>query len=114
MTLSKQQKLHANIRNSQVNAKDKGIETTLGYRKLRYAKNLTTGSLGVVYQPIQVLSFYAGYSEGAFVDLNTETNALPDKPETSKQIEMGAKVSLFDDKLNLNVALFKTKRENYI
>ena len=114
MALSEQWKVRANLRNSHVIAKDEGIETTLGYRKLRYAKNLTIGSLGVVYQPIQNITFYTGYSEGAFVDLNTETNALPDKPETSKQVEMGTKASLFDNKLNLNVALFKTKHENYI
>jgi iron complex outermembrane receptor protein len=59
------------------------------------------------------LSFYTGYSTGAFVNIATESTAISTKPETSKQVEIGSKMSLLNNKLDVNAALFKTQRENY-
>ena len=74
---------------------------------------MTTYSTGGVYQPTQNFAFYAGYSTGAFINLSTEPQALSTAPETSDQIEVGAKTMFFDGKADLNVALFQSSRNNY-
>ena len=83
------------------------------YREIAQTKSLTTYSTGGVYQPTKNLAFYAGYSTGAFINLSTESQALSTAPETSDQIEVGAKTMFFDGKADLNVALFQTSRNNY-
>ncbi len=112
ISLNPQWKLRAGIRNDHVNASDKGIEGTLGYREISYNKDLLSGSLGLVYQPSSQLSFYTGYSKGAFNNINTKVSQLSIKPETSRQFEIGSKLNT--EKLDLSVALFRIKRENYL
>lgn len=113
-------KLRASIRNDRVQFSDKGFSrTTLNgvtayrYRVVDEAANLTTGSLGAVYQPTKDLAFYAGYSEGAFVNLATEATIVSKDPEASKQTEVGVKTTLFGGLADVNAALFNTRRENY-
>jgi iron complex outermembrane receptor protein len=47
------------------------------------------------------------------VSIQTESTSLTGVPETSNQIEVGAKSALFDGRLSLNVALFETERDHY-
>jgi iron complex outermembrane recepter protein len=116
--LSEQFKLRLGIRNDLVQWSDKGFQfnsasNTYGYREIVRSKALTTYSTGGVYQPTKFLSFYAGYSTGAFVNLATEALAVSTAPETSNQIEVGAKTTFLDGKADLNLALFQTSRNNY-
>lgn len=113
-------KLRGGVRHDIINYEDKGFERSVQslagvskYRELVHSKSFTTGSIGGVFQPTPFLAFYAGYSTGAFINLATESKALPAAPETSSQIEVGAKTTLLNDKLDLNVALFDTQRNNY-
>lgn len=109
-------KLRVGIRNDLVQYSDKGFQLVsgnYGYREIVQTKSLTTYSTGGVYQPTQNLAFYAGYSTGAFINLATESQALSTAPETSDQIEVGAKTMFFDGKADINVALFQTSRNNY-
>ena len=78
----------------------------------RFNETLQSGQIGVVIQPTASLSFYGGYSRGAFVNIQTESNALSGEPETSNQLEAGIKWDI-KPKLNLNLAVFKVKRRNY-
>jgi iron complex outermembrane recepter protein len=78
----------------------------------RFDETLQSGQIGVVIQPTSTLSFYGGYSRGAFVNIQTESTALSGEPETSNQIEAGVKWDV-TPKLNLNLAVFKVKRRNY-
>lgn len=119
--LTDQFKLRLGIRNDLVHYSDKGLQRasptaevspTL-YREIAQTKSLTTYSTGAVYQPTKNLAFYAGYSTGAFINLSTESQALSTAPETSDQIEVGAKTMLLDGKADFNVALFQTSRNNY-
>jgi iron complex outermembrane receptor protein len=113
-------KLRLGIRNDLVQYSDKGFQATVPanpltyrYREIVQTKSLTTYSTGGVYQPTEYLAFYAGYSTGAFINLATEATAVSRAPETSDQIEVGAKTTLLDGKADLNVALFQTSRNNY-
>ncbi|MXS85939.1 TonB-dependent siderophore receptor [Nitrosomonas sp. HPC101] len=114
--LTDQFKLRLGIRNDLVDYSDKGFQTISGnyqYREIARTKSITTYSTGGVYQPTKNLAFYAGYSTGAFINLATEAHAVSTAPETSDQIEVGAKATLLDGKADLNVALFQTNRDNY-
>ncbi|WP_232297913.1 TonB-dependent siderophore receptor [Nitrosospira sp. NpAV] len=109
-------KLRLGIRNDLVKYSDKGfqfVSGNYGYREIVQTKSLTTYSTGGVYQPTKNLAFYAGYSTGAFINLATEGQAVSTAPETSDQIEVGAKTTLLDGKADFNVALFQTSRSNY-
>ena len=79
----------------------------------RFNQTLGSGQIGAVYQPTQALSLYAGYSVGEFVNIQTESTALTGEPETSNQIEIGAKWDVMPGKLNINLAAFKIQRRNY-
>lgn len=118
LAFGEQIKVRVGLRNDHVDYKDKGVSTVNGVanvaRVVDETKNLTTGSLGAVYQPTTDLAFYTGFSNGKFINLATESNILADVPETSEQVEIGTKSSFLQGKVDLNVALFKTKRENYI
>ena len=114
MTLNEQLKLRVGLRNDHVVANDKGVEGTIGYREISYNKDLFSGSAGVVYQPTQTLSFYTGYSKGAFNNINTKVSQLSVEPETSRQVEIGSKLALFENQLDVNITLFQIKRENYL
>jgi Outer membrane receptor for monomeric catechols len=118
--LSEQFKLRLGIRNDLVQWSDKGFQTTAiagvtdsRYREIVQTKSITTYSTGGVYQPTKDLAFYAGYSTGAFVNLTTEAGAVSNAPETSDQIEVGAKTTLLDGRADVNVALFQSSRSNY-
>lgn len=111
--LSEQFKVRLGIRNDLVQWSDKGFQSGVGYREIARTRSLTTYSTGGVYQPTKNLAFYAGYSTGAFVNLTTEPTSVATAPETSDQIEVGAKTSFLNGKLDLNVALFQTTRNNY-
>ncbi|MEM7741525.1 MAG: TonB-dependent siderophore receptor [Pseudomonadota bacterium] len=68
---------------------------------------------GLVYTPIDVLSFYASYSEG--YSPNGSNGALdpePLDPERSKTYELGAKLTLRDEQLLITAAVFDTTSEN--
>jgi iron complex outermembrane receptor protein len=111
--LSEQFKLRLGIRNDLVQWSDKGFQSGVGYREIVRTRSLTTYSTGGVYQPTRNLAFYAGYSTGAFINLATEPTSVATSPETSSQIEVGAKTTFLDGKVDLNVALFQATRDNY-
>jgi len=111
--LTEQLKLRLGIRNDLVQWSDKGFQSGVGYREIVRTRSLTTYYTGGVYQPTQNLAFYAGYSTGAFINLSTEPTSVATAPETSNQIEVGAKTTFLDGKADLNVALFQSSRNNY-
>ena len=110
--LTEQFKLRLGIRNDLVQWSDKGFQSG-AYREIVRTRSLTTYSTGGVYQPTKNLAFYAGYSTGAFINLSTEPTSVATAPETSSQIEVGAKTTFLDGKADLNVALFQSARNNY-
>lgn len=84
---------------------------------------------GLVLKPVKNTSLYASYATSAtppnsLLGEGQEQNALPTtvaaataslqllKPEKSKSYEVGAKADLFDNRLNLSLAVFQTDTTN--
>ena len=82
-------------------------------RRIAGSPGLFSWQAGAVYTPSHALSFYAGYSKGEFVAVNTEATALTPVPERSSQVEAGVKLAPMEGKLNFNLAVFETKRDGY-
>ncbi|MFO1469906.1 MAG: TonB-dependent siderophore receptor [Turneriella sp.] len=112
VTITKQIKARAGVRWDHVEASDVGNQAG-NQRTIAMARDLISWQVGAVYQPWQPVSFYTGYSEGRYIQLNSEATALFVNPETSTQIEAGNKTSWFKDRLQTNLAYFHTIRANY-
>ena len=71
--------------------------------------------LGLVYLPNKKVSLYANYAT-SFVPQYANYRAFggPFKPETGKQVEVGAKFNLNKNKLFTTVALFQIAKENIL
>lgn len=120
IAFGEQFKLRAGLRAESAKVTDQGLQgASVVPRTVKDTVTWTTGSLGAVWQPSSQTSFYAGWSNGKFVNLATEAgkvNASADGtviPESSSQLEVGAKLSLLDNKLDLTTALFETRRQDY-
>jgi len=116
LAFGEQYKLRVGLRNDRISFEDKGTSNFGApntYRVVKETSDLTTGSIGGVYQPTKNLAFYTGYNNGKFVNLATEGTIVSAKPESSEQYELGTKSSLFNGLMDLNLAVFKTYRDNY-
>lgn len=118
---SREWKARAGFRLDRAHWFDEGIGNSLTvptqpnvFRKLDVRDTLPSWQAGVVYQPTTRLSFFGGYSTGRFISVQSESANLDRAPEKSRQLELGAKSSWLDDKLNVNVTWFDTRRENYL
>lgn len=112
VSITKQIKARAGVRWDHVEASDVGNQAGT-QRTIAMARDLVSWQVGAVYQPWQPVSFYTGYSEGRYIQLNSEATALFVNPETSTQVEAGNKTSWFKDRLQTNLAYFHTIRANY-
>ena len=102
-------KARVGLRNDRVRFTDAGVSTTAV--EVAERKSLTTGSAGLVWQPVKAVSLFAGWSKGAFINLATEANRVSTEPEKSTQRELGVKASWMG--IDGQLAWFKTERENY-
>ncbi|MPY75008.1 MAG: TonB-dependent siderophore receptor [Alphaproteobacteria bacterium] len=72
-----------------------------------------TPRVGAVYQPNQIVSLYASYSEGfSPVTSGNLAGGEAPKPTTSTQYEAGVKLDLFDGKLSSTLAAFHLTKQN--
>ncbi|GAB4384555.1 MAG: TonB-dependent siderophore receptor [Elainellaceae cyanobacterium] len=67
--------------------------------------------VGIVYQPIEPISFYASYSRSFFPVIGTSFDGEPFEPERSTQYEVGVKADI-SDRLAATLALFELTRSN--
>ncbi len=78
--------------------------------------NRTTYRLVVDYAPTQdsmvYLSYATGFLSGGFSETCATEARCSYGPETNKNLELGFKADLFDDRLRLNSALFRTTYDN--
>ena len=70
--------------------------------------------LGVVYQPVEPLFFYASYSQSFTPNTLTETTSDGDflDPQEAEQFEIGVKAELLEGRLAATLALFDLTLEN--
>lgn len=92
-----------------------GAETNLGR-----VDEMVSWRAGLVFKPVEKGSIYLGYgtsfnpsAEGLTLGTGTQSaNNLNVAPEQSRTVELGAKWDLFDDKLQLTAAIFRTDKTN--
>jgi outer membrane receptor protein involved in Fe transport len=70
--------------------------------------------LGIIYQPIQPISFYANYSRSFTPQSGTSFNGVPFQPEKGTQYEVGAKTDLFDGRFSTTLAFFDITKTNVL
>lgn len=81
-------------------------------REFEQTDSALTPRLGIVYQPIEPLSFYASYSRSFAPNFAaSRNNGLPFDPQTGEQLEIGVKADL-TERLSLTLAAFDLKRQN--
>ncbi|NBA97863.1 TonB-dependent siderophore receptor [Pseudomonas sp. R5(2019)] len=97
-----------------------GVTTAKG----KDTSEFVTGQFGVVYKPAENGSIYASYATAATPPgnalgegqdgnpLNGGTTRNDLKPETSKNYEIGTKWDLYNDRLSLTAAVFRTEKDN--
>jgi iron complex outermembrane receptor protein len=71
-----------------------------------------TPRVGIVFQPIEALSFYGSYSESFTPNSATAADGTLLEPERGKQYEVGVKGDLFDGRLSATLAAFDITKSN--
>jgi iron complex outermembrane recepter protein len=69
-------------------------------------------SIGIVYQPIEPISLYAGYSESFTPNFATDSDGQPLAPETGKGFDAGIKAEIIKDRLSANLGYFNITKQN--
>jgi iron complex outermembrane receptor protein len=69
-------------------------------------------SIGVVYQPIEPISLYAGYSESFTPNDATDSDGQPLVPETGKGFDVGIKAEVIENRLSANLGYFNITKQN--
>ena len=82
---------------------------------LSRSDNLLSKRLGLMYQPTQEVSYYTAYgtsfnTSGDLYQFDPQTANTP--PESSRNMEIGAKWELYDGDLSLRTALARTDKYN--
>ena len=68
------------------------------------------------YKPVEAINLYAtyakGFKSGGFVDNAYRDPTIPLNPEKAQNVEVGAKSRFWENRIDLNVSLFRQKTEN--
>jgi iron complex outermembrane receptor protein len=85
------------------------------FRDTSTINNVIIPRIGLVYQPAEWLSLYAGYSQG-FSPQSSNNSAAggPFPPERGNQIEVGAKGDFFDGQLGASIAVYQITKQNVL
>ncbi|NER79550.1 MAG: TonB-dependent siderophore receptor [Leptolyngbya sp. SIO1D8] len=68
--------------------------------------------IGLVYQPIEVVSLYGSFSRSFAPNTGTTFEGDLLEPERGEQFEIGARAEFLEGRLTTNLALFNTTKEN--
>jgi len=96
----------------------RSVSTTGSVTELSKADDMLSGRIAGVYKPVESGSIYLGYGTSfnpTFEGLSFSTrgaSTLETDPEESQTIELGTKWELFENRLLLSAALFRTDKTN--
>jgi iron complex outermembrane receptor protein len=109
--LTQQWKLHLGVRydNFRQSLQDR-ILNTLSHQRV----TATSPDVGLVYEPIKTLSFYASYGKGFRPNTGQDAHGVAFAPETTKSYEIGTKFETPDKSLSGTIAFFKTDKTNVL
>ncbi|AEK61977.1 TonB-dependent siderophore receptor [Collimonas fungivorans] len=83
-------------------------------RNTEQSGNATSPRVGIVYQPLKTLSFYASVSKGFRPSSGTTSGGLPFAPESSRSYEIGTKYDAANGKLSSTLAVYKIQKQNVL
>ena len=109
--LTQQWKLHLGVRydNFRQSLQDR-ILNALSHQRV----TATSPDVGLVYEPIKALSFYASYGKGFRPNTGQDAHGVAFAPETTKSYEIGTKFETPDKSLSGTIAFFKTDKTNVL
>lgn len=85
------------------------------WAKRERTDEVLSGRLGVVFKPVEDGSIYASYGTSfnpSAEGMSLSATLADVEPEKSRTYEVGTKWNLFDDRLSLTSALFRTEKTN--
>lgn len=89
---------------------DNRLTNVLGRRK----RSRFSPQAGVVYEVSRPVSLYAAYGEGYRANIGAGADGNVFEPETSKSIELGAKLTAFGGRLTGTVAVYHLDKSNVL
>ena len=109
--LTQQWKLHLGVRydNFRQSLQDR-IVNTLSHQRV----TATSPDVGLVYEPIKAVSFYASYGKGFRPNTGQDAHGVAFAPETTKSYEIGTKLETPEKNLSGTIAFFKTDKTNVL
>jgi iron complex outermembrane recepter protein len=109
--LTEQWKLHVGVRydNFRQSLQDRMVNN-LSHQKV----TATSPDVGLVYEPIKAVSFYASYGKGFRPNTGQDAHGVAFAPETTKSYEIGTKLETPDRTVTGTIALFKTDKTNVL
>jgi iron complex outermembrane recepter protein len=91
---------------------DTDIKDLLTDSETSQSDDAVSPSIGIVYQPIEPISLYAGYSESFAPNDASDFNGQPLKPETGKGFDVGIKAEIIENRLSANLGYFNITKQN--
>jgi iron complex outermembrane receptor protein len=109
--LTQQWKLHLGVRydNFRQSLQDR-ILNVLSHQRV----TATSPDVGLVYEPIKAVSFYASYGKGFRPNTGQDAHGVAFAPETTKSYEIGTKFETPEKNLSGTIAFFKTDKTNVL
>lgn len=109
--LTQQWKLHLGVRydNFRQSLQDR-IVNMLSHQRV----TATSPDVGLVYEPIKAVSFYASYGKGFRPNTGQDAHGVAFAPETTKSYEIGTKFETPEKNLSGTIAFFKTDKTNVL
>lgn len=94
------------------------FEQTIDFRltqtRAEQTKKKFSPQVGLAYVLADALTLYTSYGKGFRPNTGTSASNTPFTPEQTESYEVGAKLSLLDDKLTGTIAAFHTKKTNVL
>jgi iron complex outermembrane recepter protein len=109
--LTAQWKLHVGVRydDFRQSLQDR-VANTLSHQSV----TATSPDVGLVYEPIKAVSFYASYGKGFRPNTGQDAHGVAFAPETTKSYEIGTKFETPGRNLTGTIAFFKTDKTNVL
>lgn len=116
VTLASKLKAVIGVRRDAVNRENhnnpitNGVETEVPATERRSSK--TTVRTGFVYQPTAQVDLFSQYATFFRPNFNIQPDGTPLEPESGRQVEVGQRLRLLDDRMQLNAAGFHIIKRN--
>jgi iron complex outermembrane receptor protein len=109
--LTEQWKLHVGVRYDDFR---QSLEDRLASTVSHQSVTATSPDVGLVYEPIKLVTVYASYGKGFRPNTGADVHGVAFAPETTKSYEIGTKFETPGKRLTGTIAFFKTDKTNVL